>query len=487
MRRSLLPLLLLALLAGCPQPEPGPLPVEEDPPPGLITELEITRVTLNQAVEIPLMEAGVEVVDRAAIVAGRDALVRISVNAGLYWIDRDVRAELTLAAPGQEPVTVDAIGHVAGPTDEQDRDSALEILVTGELLVPDLRFSLQLWDLDWHDPYEAGDPAVWPPLGDAALGVSDWGGLLRVEILPIAYLADGSGRLPDLSDEQLDLLRSWLYLMFPAYDVELTVGEVWETDIAFDRDGSGFGEALEAMRDLREEREIPWDTYFFGLVSPRETYDDFCGLGCTAGLSYLVGNPNNARLKVSVGLGFTGEGTAMVMAHELGHAHNRSHAPCGGTSNNDPNFPYADGGIGVVGWDQFLDELLDPDSHSDVMSYCRPYWVSDYTWTALHQRIAAIEGLQESHESRAVQRWLTLRLDLDGNLHRGPTSEMAFTPEGEQLTVRLLDGRGQVVGAADASFVRYGDGDGGVVILPEPGPEIRAVQLPGRTALPLDR
>jgi len=474
--RPLFPALLLALLVGCPTDEPEPVPVEGDPPPGLVTELEITGVTINQAVEIPLMAAGEAVTDRAPVVAGREALVRIAVDAGLYWVDRDVRAELTLV--GDETTVVDGVGHVAGPTDPQDRDSALEIRVPGELLTHGVEYRVELWELEWVEPYEEGSPAAWPPLGTVDLGVTEWGGEVKVEVLPIAYLADGSGRLPDISDEQMELLRSWLSRMYPTERIELNLSEVWETDIEFLSDGTGFGEVLEAMRDLREEREVPWDTYFYALIAPRESYEAFCGLGCTAGLSYLVANPNNARLKVSVGLGFVGEDTAMVMAHELGHAQNRRHAPCGGTSNNDPDYPYMGGDIGVVGWDSTTDELLDPDFHYDLMSYCRPYWISDYTWTALHGRTAAVEGLQDSHE-RSSERWQTLRVELDGGLHPGPVHEMAFTPEGEPLVVGLLDGRGGVLGEAEASFVSHGHGGGGVVIFREPAPEVRQVEVPG--------
>ena len=484
MRRCLPPLLFLGLLvAGCPEPAPEPLTTSLEPPPGLVTGLSITGVSINQAVRVPLVQDGEEVARRAPIVAGRDALVRITFEAEPFWVDQDVRAELTLEAPGGEAVVLQTTLHVEDDSDEIDRDSAFEIPVPGDLLVSDVRISVQLWEVERHDSSDDGSPAVWPALGRAPLGVSDWGGALRVEILPVGYLADGSGRLPDTSAAQLELIESWLRRMYPVRDVELSVGEVWETDIGFESDGSGFGEVLETMRTIRQERELPWDTYFFALVAPRDTYDDFCSWGCTAGLSYLVGNPNNAELKVSVGLGFEGEGTAQVMVHELGHAQNRSHAPCGNTSSNDPDFPYDDGGIGVVGWDQETDELLDPDEYSDVMSYCRPYWISDYTYAGVHERIAAVQGLQGNHDARADERWLSLRIDPDGRQNLGPVQTMAFTPEGEQLTARLLDELGQQVGSETASFVRYGHGEGGAIFLPEPGPGVRAIQLPGRRPL----
>jgi hypothetical protein len=98
----------------------------------------------------------------------------------------------------------------------------------------------------------------------------------------------------------------------------------------------------------------------------------------------------------------------------------------------------------------------------------------------VHERIAAIEGLQGSHEARDAEAWLSLRIDQDERQHLGSVQAMAFTPEGEQLTVRLLDDAGAELGSTMASFVRHGHGGGGAVFLREPGPEVRAVQLPGR-------
>ena len=76
----------------------------------------------------------------------------------------------------------------------------------------------------------------------------------------------------------------------------------------------------------------------------------------------------------------------LVMAHELGHNMSLAHAPCG--TFGDPSFPYLDGSIGAWGYD-FRDggRLVRP-STPDLMSYCRPKWISDYSFTnALRYRL----------------------------------------------------------------------------------------------------
>ena len=76
-----------------------------------------------------------------------------------------------------------------------------------------------------------------------------------------------------------------------------------------------------------------------------------------------------------------------TIAHELGHNMSLDHAPCGNPANVNPNFPQREGRIGVWGYDFATGKLVPPD-RPDVMSYCRPAWVSDYHFTnALRHRM----------------------------------------------------------------------------------------------------
>lgn len=74
---------------------------------------------------------------------------------------------------------------------------------------------------------------------------------------------------------------------------------------------------------------------------------------------------------------------AEVIAHELGHNFSRSHAPCGNPGGVDGQFPYAGGGIGVWGMDLGLMQLRSPATYKDLMGYCNPDWISDYTYLAV--------------------------------------------------------------------------------------------------------
>ncbi|HEU4681707.1 MAG TPA: hypothetical protein VFS51_08180, partial [Gemmatimonadales bacterium] len=68
-------------------------------------------------------------------------------------------------------------------------------------------------------------------------------------------------------------------------------------------------------------------------------------------------------------------------AHELGHTWGRKHSPCSIFGESvDPLYPYANGRIGVYGFDVAA-RALKPQSAPDIMGYCfENPWISDYTY-----------------------------------------------------------------------------------------------------------
>ncbi len=87
------------------------------------------------------------------------------------------------------------------------------------------------------------------------------------------------------------------------------------------------------------------------------------------------------------------DGGQIAMAHEIGHACGRAHAPCGpvGTS-ADPNYPAYEpydapaarvASIGEFGLDITSGAVPNPANGRDYMSYCGPAWISIYGHQAL--------------------------------------------------------------------------------------------------------
>ena len=98
---------------------------------------------------------------------------------------------------------------------------------------------------------------------------------------------------------------------------------------------------------------------------------------------------------------------SQVIAHELGHNMNLEHAPCGGAFGPDPSFPQPDGSIGSWGYDFVKGELVS-SATADLMSYCRPRWISDYYFAnALRFRLSDDdhEALRSPASTQALLLW----------------------------------------------------------------------------------
>lgn len=90
----------------------------------------------------------------------------------------------------------------------------------------------------------------------------------------------------------------------------------------------------------------------------------------------------------SSGVSSGSDGDQVTMAHELGHAFDLKHAPCGGVgSSADPNYPtyvpYRMGSIGEYGLDVSSGQVFSPTWAFDYMSYCGPKWTSPYNYTRI--------------------------------------------------------------------------------------------------------
>ena len=120
---------------------------------------------------------------------------------------------------------------------------------------------------------------------------------------------------------------------------------------------------------------------------------------------------------------------SVVAAHELGHNWGRNHAPCGGPQQLDLQYPYPNGTPGTYGLDLASLMLQQPDL-GDVMGYCDPKWIGDYTYRGvLNYLLAPSSPIMTGSTSSAVQPCLIVWGHiLDGELVLEPAFETRTRP-----------------------------------------------------------
>jgi hypothetical protein len=175
------------------------------------------------------------------------------------------------------------------------------------------------------------------------------------------------------------------------------VGEPLNIPYVVNGDGDGWDVVLDDLLAHRTQLMPKPNVFFYGLMAPATSYTSYCGGSCTLGLSY-VADADAASDRGSIGISVFQDGSGAkdawdTLAHELGHALGREHADCGNPDGPDPSYPYRNATLGeTYGYDFDLAKLLKPKAYRDVMSYCTPVWISDYTYSALFERLTYIDS-----------------------------------------------------------------------------------------------
>lgn len=156
--------------------------------------------------------------------------------------------------------------------------------------------------------------------------------------------------------------------IFPLAELNEDIAPVYTTSVSpfeSNNDNGAWSDLLSEINALRVAEGT--GQHYYGLV--RTSYTS--GI---AGVGYV-------GLPASIGWDRTASG-GWVAAHEIGHNFGRYHAPCPSSVGSQDNFyPHADAHIGEVGYKG--GQLVAPDSHRDLMSYCGPRWISDYNYDAI--------------------------------------------------------------------------------------------------------
>ena len=181
-------------------------------------------------------------------------------------------------------------------------------------------------------------------------------------------------------------LENDLYDLYPVQKVNIRMRAPLVITAAMTSSTAGFT----ALRNARmTDAAKPWEYYHLLIGRPDHTFS-FAGVASSAGAT-----ANDASRRVAItAVGMRAiDGNTNTFAHEIGHNHGRSHAPACGAAGPDDDFPYMNGAMGVNGFSLSTMTLYSKTRYKELMGYCRPRWISDFTWKMLEVRVRAVSAM----------------------------------------------------------------------------------------------
>jgi hypothetical protein len=443
----------------------------------LARDIRIKEVSVYQGVKVPIVRDGAALATRNAdLVQAREALLRVFVEPGPGYQSRLLSARVTLQNEGEEPRYFEQSVNVSGPSTDIDGASTFNLALPKDAFSEGTQYAVELREAARCTALSGtASGARFPEQGLAPVGARATGPI-KVMLVPVRYEADGSGRLPDTSGEQLAQMAKRLYSMYPTTEVMLSVRSVVGTA------RTDLSDMLDQLRELRAADAPPSDLAYYGMVRQAETFGDYCQGTCTTGIAGF--GSMNGTSGAGMGIGYANT-AANTFVHELGHIYRRPHAPCGGAGAPDESYPYPSAGLGSWGYDVQTHELFEPTTHLDFMSYCSPDWISDYNYQQILERIVVVNQRASlrvlgTPEPRAFR---TLRVAKTGTASWGLDLHPRLDPPGERTHLKALDAQGAVLADVSA-FVEEGPDGEQAYFVPAGHTEWHAIQVPGGAALP---
>lgn len=261
---------------------------------------------------------------------------------------------------------------------------------------------------------------------------------LDIKIVPINYTHQGSTNPGYYPGSNVDYISDWIERAYPVGDVNISyrASHNFTGNLG---NGASWELLLDEVSSLKNSDGASSSTLYYAFI-PTQNGSGRWFYGGIAGLGWI-----GWRAAIGLDLG-NGDGSGTLAGHEIGHNLGRYHSPCGGPSGVDGSYPYSGGDIGQYGLDVRNWLFKTPATNYDIMSYCSPEWMSDYTYSALYANQMAYGRTVLA----AMQESVLVRVNLSsGDVVVQPTYELNTVPSALSINssyaVELLDSDGVVL------------------------------------------
>ena len=327
------------------------------------------------------------------LVAGKPALFRAYVASSASGVTAQVRATFSAGGTTLGTRVLDGPATVPTTPNEASLTDTYRTLLPADWVRNGLSVQLEV------DPTNAIIESNESNNTRTIAATVGAGSVLYVRIVPIVQ-SGLTGTAPPNWDQTL-------YKLWPVKQVDIQTRAAYTSSRALASGGSGWSELLLDLNNLRTAEGS--NRYYYG----------FAKVGYSSGVAGIayVGYP------VGLGWDYASSGPG-VAAHEFGHNFGVYHAKCGATSGVDSNYPVSTGRLDTYGFDIVSGTLYAPNAYYDIMSYCKPSWVSSYMYNKVQTELESLPSLQ------------SVPIGPSGNLS-GPTQSLL-------LISGLIDANGQL-------------------------------------------
>lgn len=331
----------------------------------------------------------------ADLIEGRPIFARVHIATDAGFTARRLRAVLSLEYADKTKFEIEETKMVSGASNVEQLASTFNFTVPAANVKPNTTMFAAIYETAAAMGAEPATPPRFPATGAADLAVKAGRMELWVVVVPVGGLMDTPERRKKLEQD--------IYDVYPVQKVNLRVREGAVTIDGTFNSTKGFA----ALRTAREmDAAKPYEYYHMVITTTAVSY---AGVGNVPG---ATANDGARRTAITITRTPNIDGNTNTTAHEIGHNHGRSHAPGCGAAGADMAYPYKmpAGDMGVNGYSLSFNAFKSRMMFRELMSYCRPRWISDYMWKKFDERVRIVTGFAPAAGMPATQMLATRSL-----------------------------------------------------------------------------